>query len=590
MIMEFSGLPGVHPNFFGALLVLERHSSAEMLTRFFRVPVHAAPDEIRSDLVRIMRMSGGRSTYGYVLRGELPGTSWAFEANDPLVAAQASALQGFGSSELLGDHYDVVSASLRSTESADVPIRILTGKGISRTGRLEVETAEDGWTESSPRWRELGPVLQEGDLVLRGIHRPGDVLMVGEILREHLPLHATRHVAVLRPKSDRTRADSRFYLAYLRSSAAQVQIAARVSGIHLTGVSLTGLPLPVPDAPLREAFGDLEVAERQLAGWTGEVEQLLTEAFDRNSPTEARSHVIARGRLLRQRVEAAALLDDPSYKFATRYPQPVATRWSVAANLRGRDDDLEYIRKALDCYETLLAFTASVGVALARGRGQDVTAIAEVRSRLSRGQGPTLATWWAILQELGNAKAVKTRDQGGDLMGIGQFMVDRSATAKAGKYLADLRNDLAHGRPPVASDLSSVASEVEGSMFEVLEAASFLMDLVPVYVTEVRWDALLGQASLVVQRLAGDRTVLPFESLSYPSATVEVGSLYVADEEGALHLLRPFLMRTRCPECQNLSTFNVDGSSGSGVWLKSLEDGHRMSYPDAEPFRRVGYL
>ena len=590
-IVEFTGVPGAHAQFMATLVVLERPDGSDSLTRFFRVPLQGDSQAVCRDLARLMRMSGGSTEHGYVCRGDLAGRdTWSFDGNDPRVAAEAAALRGFGGLALLAEYYDVVSGPRRSKDDGDFPARILTARGISREGGVEAEPVDEMWDSTDAFWRDLGPDLREGDLVLRNLWQPGHPLVVGEVRPEQLPACATRHVSVLRPKSEETRADSRFYMAYLRSSAAKVQLAALAQGMCLTRASLERLPVPVPDTPLRGAFADLDHAQRSLVAWTGEIGRLLTEAFERSSPVEARAHVIARGRLLRQRAEAAALLDDPAHQIATRYPYPVAIRWSVAANERGRGNDLEYVRKALDCFETLMAYTASIGVVLARARGMDVRALEDVRSNLSTGQGPTLGTWRAILQELGNSKKPRTGEPGSALMGVERFLVDGSPTAEASKYLADVRNDLSHARPPAPSKFASVAAAVEDCLAGVLDAASFLMDLVPVYVTDARWDALRGRARLEVQRLAGDRTEVPFEVLSYPDAAIEVRSLYILDEEGSLCLLRPNLLRERCPECQSLSTFHIDKLGDDGVWLKSLEDGHRMKYPDAEPFRQVGYL
>ena len=116
------------------------------------------------------------------------------------------------------------------------------------------------------------------------------------------------------------------------------------------------------------------------------------------------------------------------------------------------------------------------------------------------------------------------------------------------------------------------------------------MDLAPIYVTRSSWDALRGQNTLEIQRLVGDRAVVPYESMVRREPSIETGSLYVNDLEGGLHLLRPYLLRERCPECHSLSTFHLDRAREDHLSLKSLEDGHSLYSDDRAPFEAVGLL
>ncbi|MGV8966613.1 MAG: hypothetical protein ACOH2F_10060 [Cellulomonas sp.] len=587
-IIQFTGLPGVHGSFEAALVSLQTPSYAPDLTRFFLVPPGALGDVTQGELSGLLRRSGGRSRNGFVLRRRLAGEeSWTFEAHDPNVAAEAESLGGFGSTTLLRDAFEVFPGRDTPGPSKSSTTPVITGRGIRRNGELEPESAGAGG--DGPPYRQGGPELEAGDILVREFVPRGDRLVVGVVRPEHLPALAGRHVLVLRARDDRVRADVGFTTEYLRSDAARAQVSARTSGgFHMGSSALGSIPLPVPDEPLREAFRDIDCAEAQLAAWKEEAQALVHAAFDRKDPLEIRLHIISAGRLLRQRTEAAALLDDPSHTYSTRFPQPIAIRWSTSVNERLRGDDQQYVRTALDCHETLLAYAANVGLAIARARGIKVAAVDGMKASLLRGEGPTLGTWRAILQELANRRDLRAAGGNGALRDLGQFLVDGSSVARASGQLAERRNDQSHLRSP--AETSRVAAETEANLAAVMEAAGFLMDLAPVFVARSRWDALREGNRLDVQRLVGDRAVVPLEEMIRPEASIEALSLYVHDLEGGFHLLRPFLLREKCPECHAVSTFHLDRDFGDRLRLKSLEDGHVLEYSDRTPFETVGVL
>ncbi|KQS96987.1 hypothetical protein ASG23_15395 [Cellulomonas sp. Leaf395] len=353
--------------------------------------------------------------------------------------------------------------------------------------------------------------------------------------------------------------------------------------------ALRRLPLPIPDAALRAAVRDIETAESSFALWKQSADLVLREAFDGPTPQASRAHIIDSSRILRQRLDAAGLLDDPAQIYATRYPQPIAVRWSIAQNEWTRGHGEAYIRAALDCYETLLAYAANVALALARFRGLELSAASDLRRKIRRGQGPTIGTWRAILQEVGGRRELRTPEGASSTMGrLGALLAESSDAAAASRLLSDTRNDLAHQRTIL--EPQEVAERISDALGLLMARADFLMDLAAVHVRHTVWDDLTRTATLEVQHLVGDRVVMPDATMQGDAPTIEEGSLYVTDLESQFHLLRPFVQRRQCPECHNLSTFHIDRIVGDKVSLRSLQDGHQMITDDTAAFEAVGLL
>lgn len=586
-IVEVSGFPGVHPAFDGALVCLRPPANQATLTRFFRVPRGPIGAPLSGELRGLLRRDGGASANGFVLRRALAGDeSWAFAAHDPATAAHVEALPGFGSAIRLEDSFEILRTPPGRRADGTEGHRVVSGRSIRRDGTLEPEQQSDA--DDASRF-PVGPELREGDLVVREVSHGTEPLVIGIVGPDVLPVRAGRHVLVVRPRNEAAKVAAHFTLEYLRSPAARAQLRGlSPAGLHVSASGLRQMRVPVPDGPLRDAFEDLRTAERLLTEWGVGAGAVVRAAFEQPSVAQARQHIITTGRLLRQRAEAALLLDDPSHIYSTRYPQPIAIRWSVAVNQRVRGDHEQYVRDALNCYETVLAYAAIVGLALARSRGVDLQAVKRLREDLSRSQGPSLGTWRAVLQELAGRKEARAGHDEGALSDLSAFLVDGGPGAKASKELADRRNDQAHLRSAV--DVAQDAAEVEANLAVVMEAAAFLMDLAPIHVSRAGWDALRKENRLEVQRLVGDRAVIPYEKVVRYEPSIETGSLYLDDLKGGLHLLRPYLLRERCPECHAVSTFHIDHDLGDRLRLKSLEDGHVLDYDERSPFEAVGLL
>jgi hypothetical protein len=140
----------------------------------------------------------------------------------------------------------------------------------------------------------------------------------------HLPLTASENVVVVRPRPEFRHASS--YLAqYLRSPRALELLRAEGLTAHVTSAILRRLPVPLPDPALLEAHADLRQTIAELDAWRLEAEAAAESLFYEESPTAARQRLLG-ARLVRQRVQAASLLDDLGWRVRTRFPFPVARR------------------------------------------------------------------------------------------------------------------------------------------------------------------------------------------------------------------------------------------------------------------------
>lgn len=92
------------------------------------------------------------------------------------------------------------------------------------------------------------------------------------------------------------------------------------------------------------------------------------------------------------------------------------------------------------------------------------------------------------------------------------------------------------------------------------------------------------------RELAGDHPVVPTRTMTSPSNDLETGSPYLRDTDGALHLLRPFLIGRDCPTCRTWSTFHADRVPKGAVVFKSLEHGHTLEDTSPDTRRLLGQI
>ncbi|MBB5112513.1 hypothetical protein FHU28_002352 [Micromonospora echinospora] len=577
---------GVHQLFDTAAVFWRPRSSEGQPLKLFRFPGREDEKAVESDFRRLLSRASGTGKFGYVLPGP-PGSgeSLSIELHDPATTARWSELDAWGATVPMKDLFAFPAPALHRTahrhllhdQRQDGSVRVVAARDLRHDGTL-------AGLDDSSRWAEVPPdrQLRAGDVLLRRMFPPrarGNLVVV-EVASEDLPLAADDSVVTLRASGHLGGPQRLVAVLFLRSPLVR-KWAVGLSVANLTASVLRDLPIPQPDTALAVTIEGLEAARSQLESWKDESEALLASVFEEESAVTARRRLLESGRQLRMRVDAAALLDDFSHRVRTRYPHPIAYRWSeVQVHLSRGADEAAY-EAIVETAEVLLCYTALAVLSLSRGAGLRLGAVDGIRGRLSRGgsHGPGFGDWAAILNEAAESKAFRRVPDGDPLKDFSRVFSDPEA-ASARQRLAARRNAKSHLRRVDALDLPSAIDEAHADLMTLLEHASFLADLPLVHVTGIRWDTLRGTAEVDYQELMGDNALVPGQQRPYSSSGLEIGSLYLANEDGQLHLLRPFLLRRRCPICRSWETFHVDNTpDASSVTVKSLERGHTDTDP-----------
>ncbi|MFD7757500.1 restriction endonuclease [Streptomyces sp. NPDC059757] len=384
----------------------------------------------------------------------------------------------------------------------------------------------------------------------------------------------------------------RLVLAFLRSSAVGAHALGGFGRLRLRRKDVESFVLPEADEALSAALSELTTAGQQMSSWSAEATGLVESVFDRGVDTaEARQRIIEVGQLTRLRAEAAAQLDDFDYIVRTRFPYPIALRWRETEARRSAGDHGLAYDAVLEAAEILLCYCALLTAALAHGASIELASVSAVRTKLAsgRGGGPGLGEWTAVLQEIAGAKKRRGLSPDHPLHELGSLLGDEAAS-DARKRLAGRRNAEAHLRPVDPVDLPGALQESFDDLRLLATRSRFLADWPLMQVTSVAWDAFSNRASLSFRRLMGDHPVVPTSTMSYPSSAVETGSLYLADRDHRLYLLRPFLTTQVCPTCRTWSTFHADKVDGELV-RKSLEHGHWFPFgADTEALQQAALL
>ncbi|QWZ07719.1 hypothetical protein KRR39_20365 [Nocardioides panacis] len=595
MVIEASGaLESVHTSVSVRFLLL-CHGGPDLPLKMFRIPRGPNPESVRDDFRRLLKREGGRGEHGYVVRRSLePGESLAFERHDPDILRRQSELAGFGATEALEDLFHVISplptlgalvgGPCESTEPGAT--RFLDGRDVLADGTIAAIDPDTMWVHAG-----ASEPLRVGEFLIRSIRRPSVSTghIVAEVQALDLPAVVGRSVLALRPKRPLTTAHRQMIVLFLRSELAAALTAARGVTMRLTSAALRDLPLPEPDAALTAALDDLASASQHFTDWAREAERLLLATFDSDSSRDARARLVDRGRTLRLKGEAAALVDDPDYRVRTRYPYPIAYRWRTLEALRTGADLRQTHEAILETYEVLLCYCAMIGLVMARHAGLPVGATQAIKEKLSSGRsGPGLGDWVAVLEEISGRAFRRLPDE--QPLGEVRSLLSET-TAGPRRRLSSRRQAQAHLRRYTDAEFSAMVEEEFADLQMLIQSASFLTDLPLIHVSDVRYDSLSGITDVTYRRLMGDHPVVPFVHMQQARSDLEQGSLYVADGQGNLHLLRPYLIGRDCPRCNTWSTFHPDRTSDGVLSIKSLEHGHPLDAPDlAYALGTVGFI
>lgn len=586
-----AAMPNVHHQFEVAFILLSSTNEA-MPLKMFRLPNTSDSEAVTDEFRSLLRRQGGSSTNGYVLR-ELPAASdsLGFEKHNPDLIARAKDLSGFGSTQLLGDVFEILfwgPGPERATDVDSPQVRVIHGRDILPNGGILPPEEDRG-----RRCAGSATDLRQGDFVMRGLSNVTDSggLVVAHVTSSDLPAAAGDHVVVLRPKRELEQAELQLLDLFFRSGLCKrLVMAGGGSAMRVTPRALRDLPLPSPDAALSEALTGLGRASAELSKWHEEAERVLDGVFEKESASVARTEIISGGRKLRQRVDAAELLGDFDFAVRTRFPYPIAHRWrSLEAHRSGNDLD-QTLTAALDCFESLLAYGANIAMVMAAEAGVGLGSLDSIREKLCAGRsGPSLGDWIAVLEEAAASKQLVALGAELPLGEIRTLLAPSVMDVR--RRLTDRRNDQAHLRRPKLSEAQAVVDEALTDLTTLMGQAIFLTDLTLIHVNTTEWDSFHKTARVRYRALMGDHPVVPYRTTEQPRSDLEAGSLYIADTLGGWHLLRPFLVGRECPDCFTWSTFHVDRMAKGRLTIKSLERGHTIEdESQTEALRQVGLL
>lgn len=454
-------------------------------------------------------------------------------------------------------------------------IRIVAPRDIGHDGSLAAPDPTSSWVmppDSLPR-------LKVGDVIATEVLASDGSIRAAVVTEADLPAVASDNVLVLRADKPLDPGYVRWVLAFLRSSDLRAIAVGTVGIVRVKRSELLNLEIPPLDDALAAALDDLAIVRERMSDWQRAATQLLQSAFRDRNVVQARERIIASGQTLRLRVEAAMQLDEFGYIVRTRFPFPIAARWREVEVRMSAGEPKEAYEAVLATAEILCGYSALIVAALAREAGIELSSVRAIREKLAGGRtGPGFGEWVAVLEEIVSGRKRRTLPTEHPLHEFGSLLAD-SETAAVRKRLYDQRNAMAHHRGPDHVELPAALSGAHADLSKLLDRARFLADLRLAHFTDVRWDQLLGSATVDYRSMMGDHPVVPTNTMSSSRNDLEPDSLYLIDREHGLHLLRPFLIGRPCSRCRNWSTFHVDQVPRSGAVLKSLDHSHTL--PDA---------
>jgi hypothetical protein len=590
------GLP-MHGEFRLNTVVVEVHS-ADRCIRFFKW-IDASDlgphEEVIADLSRLLKQGGGQTKYGYVIREGLPTDApLIHELYDPAFISKQQSIIAIGEVRQLSDLAEIrlgiplarhpqLPAGAEGCQGA----RVIEGRDIGPEGVINAEELES--RVNVPR--EL--LLQKGDLCFAAISR--DRIRVAEVTEDVLPATVSNTVVILRLKPGLSPEVRQTLVAYLRSAHASEQLKVRGAGsadlLRLTPHDLARLPVPILDDELSTALRDINNSIGLLRGWMTEAERAKDALFEFAQPKEDRLTLHALGRLSRQRCDAAQLVRDLRHRLRTQFPYPLAYRWRT---VEASHPDLEGYLNVLGCAEVAVCYLACIALLLpGLVQGFQVKSAGQIADRMAgaKPHGTTMGEWIAIVREVRKAKEVLRAQL--EAVPFGELAALDDETDQALQRLFDARNAQSHDRGPKGPEVRHRFEECRSDLELFLEGIEFITEYPLRLIERAKRDTIRKRTAYQYRELIGDHPLVPIQTAETSQAELEE-SLYLADRNGTLHLLRPFMNWIECPQCKRSSVFYLDRYSKkeSKCFLKSMEHGHptEVDASIVAAFQHVGLL
>jgi hypothetical protein len=585
---------GVHPAFSPCVLGLVPYMRDWQPLRMYRMPAsaHVSDEEVLADFEALLRQMGGRTRFGYVVRDRIPASEpITFDRYDPEVLERLAGLKALGELRPLENLVQIIrpvmigpgSDALLPAGTTVAGVPLLEGRHITANGAIDLREL---------RYRVVVPeehYLRPGDICVRAIVGGAQQLHTAYVLPGDEPMAASHTVLVLRPHASVSDLERAVISQYLRTVHAMEYLRGEGMGGAINAHQLRGMSIPVPDAELQTALNELQRAVWHFGQWMSEARAVADSVFDAESPSEGRRRVVDAGLRVRQRIRAANDIDDFGHRVRSRFPYPIALRWSlVQASL----PDVDGYLAVLECTEILQAYAALCGIIMANSARIELGQVTSLRQRLAEGRGISLGDWASILTEIRDGRRFRSLPDNAPFAELKGMFRDRDVE-DARRRLAERRNDQSHLRRITGDRLKDAFETAKADLATLLEAAEFLSDYPLRRIDTTQWDALTGENLVTYREMMGDHEVVPVTSATLYSSEFEPKSLYLVDRSGEWHLLRPYLVGQECPECGHWSIFHLeryDRASDSPV-LKSLEHSHAVFRPDLlAAFRHVGVL
>ncbi|MFH5833855.1 hypothetical protein [Halalkalibaculum sp. DA384] len=595
--LEKLGL-NLHSQFSLSTLFLTVGTQESTPVRFFKISnrsYSASESEIWKDFKILCNQGGGKTRYGFVRREPIkPGDRIAYDLLDPSLKEKVKELNKLGDVRNLNEFFELKRGLHLARDSdellenyEDGAIPVLEGRNIKSDGTLDEDNIRYWVKDPDP---EL--LIKENALCVRtviNLNHSNLVLSGSDYLNSFVPGHS---IIVLEPRLDITTEERQIIVEYLRSNLAAEWLSAHLAGLTLHASILNELPIPILNENLRVAVNDLRIARDTFHDWEKLGDDSVKKLFEVESSEEGKNELLKKGRLLRQRLEAAKEVDKLSYRVRNLFPHPIAYRWR---EIEASNPNLEGYKKILETFEVLLIYISTFAIISSRKLSNfQIKKVEEIAERLSSPSkhGISLGDWIGLLRECNEKNLSEIVEDWIPFQEVFHFLRDENANQVLGS-LADRRNDEAHLRGPSGKDVEEYYDNAKKELEILLEHTEFLSEFQLIQIESTKWDSVRELNTYTYRKLMGDHPLVPEETSLSEDNQLEADSLYIKDRNGTLNLLRPYLTRRECPSCGRPAIFHLDKFyEKNGICtLKSLEHGHTAEDKEiTEIFRKVGML